>query len=155
MELPSRCPICNFPFSEAKESGFIPPAECPYAGAAYPELCSLHDKIYFGRWRKMDADAHDIVRGYRKIVHLLSAVGRAAAEEKDERAVHYLKQAGDVLARTSPEDDPYGAVKFLDRALSYAHHAINELIRRRGGRPHNPSDYEMHYDVVPPFTEGP
>jgi hypothetical protein len=135
--LPLRCPVCNFAFADARDSGFVAPVQCPYAGAPYPEICSLHDKIYFGKWRKMDAGSLDVLRAYRKIVHLLSAVGRIVSEEKDEPARRHLKQAGEML----------------DRALSYAHHAINELILRRGGRPHLPSDYEAHYDVVLPFKE--
>lgn len=153
MDLPLRCPVCNFAFAEVRDSGFIPPVQCPYGGAPYPEICSLHDKIYFGKWRKMDADSLDVLRAYRKIVHLLSAVGRTIAEEKDEQARRHLRRAGDVLARAFPEGDPFEAVKFMDQALSFAHHAINDLIRRRGGRPHLPSDYEVHYDVVLPFKE--
>jgi hypothetical protein len=153
VDLPLRCPVCNFPFAEVRDSGFIPPVRCPYENTSHPELCSLHDKIYFGKWRKMDADPIDILRAYRKIVHLLSAVGRVAAGEKNPQARLHLKKAGDVLTRAFPEGDPFGAVKFMDQALSYAHHAINDLINHRAGRPHDPAAYEVHYDVILPFKE--
>jgi hypothetical protein len=153
MELPSRCPVCNFAFSEARDSGFIPPARCPYENTSHPELCSLHDKIYFGKWRKMDADSLDIRRAYGKIVHLLAAVGRAVAGEKIDQARLHLKKAGDILTRAYPEEDPYEAVKFMDQALSHAHMAINDLINHRGGRLHVSAEYEVHYDVILPFKE--
>ena len=138
VDLPSRCPVCNFQFSEARDSRFVPPKQCPYAATPYPELCSLHDKIYFSHWRRMDAGSLDVRRAYGKIVHLLSAIGRIAAEDHCEQARRHLREAADVLSRSSPGEDPFHAVKFMDQALSYAHHAINGLILGRGGRPHDP-----------------
>jgi hypothetical protein len=51
------------------------------------------------------------------------------------------------------EEEPYSSVKHMDQALSYIHHAINDLLREKKGKLHSPADYENHYDVILPFKE--
>jgi len=66
---------------EDKDAGFKIPPQCPYLNASYPELCSLHDKLYFGKWRKMVAVPGDIKRAYAKLRQLLSKVEEVVQEE--------------------------------------------------------------------------
>jgi hypothetical protein len=39
------------------------------------------------------------------------------------------------------------------QALSYIHHAINDLLQEKQAKLHPPADYEKHHEVVLPFKE--
>ena len=120
MERPFRCPACKFVFStgpmEYRNSGFTAPPECPYSTTSYPELCSLHDKIYFGKWRKMDAEASDVRRAYERIARLLSMIKETAAHEEARGARVNIDKSYAELAMAVPEEEPFESVKYMDRA---------------------------------------
>src|SRR4030066_534081 len=153
MERPYRCPVCNPPLEEDKDSGFKIPPQCPYLGTAYPELCSLHDKLYFGKGRKMEPDPNDIKRAFAKLGRLLSKRKEVVEKENLEPARQNLMKAGEAFAMADADEDPYSSVKFMDQSLSYIHHAINDLLHEKQAKLHSPADYERHYDVILPFKE--
>lgn len=153
MERPYRCPVCNAPLEEDKDAGFKIPPQCPYLGTAYPELCALHDKLYFGKWRKMEAGPSDIKRGYAKLGRLLAMVKDVVERENVEAARQDIRKAGEALAMANADQEPYSSIKFMDQALSYIHHAINDLLHQKQAKLHSPADYETHYDVILPFKE--
>ena len=153
MERPYRCPVCNTPLEEDKDSGFKIPPQCPYLNTAYPVLCSLHVKLYFGKWRKMDADPNDIKRAFAKLGRLLSKMKEVVEKETLEPARQNLKKAGEAIAMADADEDPYSSIKYMDQALSYIHHAINDLLHEKQAKLHSPADYERHYDVILPFKE--
>jgi len=92
---PYRCPVCNTLMEEDKDAGFKIPPQCPYRNALYPELCSLHDKLYFGKWRKMEAHPADIERAYAKLGQLLSRVQAVIREENIPQARQDVLSAAD------------------------------------------------------------
>ena len=153
MEHPFRCPVCNTLLEEDKDAGFKIPPQCPYLNTLYPELCSLHDKLYFGKWRKMVAVPNDIKRAYSKLGRLMSKVEEVVRKENIMQAKQDIRKACDALAMANPDEEPYASVKNMDQALSYIHHAINDLLKEKQAKLHSPADYEMHYDVVLPFKE--
>ncbi|HBX43478.1 MAG TPA: hypothetical protein DEH27_06650 [Deltaproteobacteria bacterium] len=145
--------MCNAPLEEDKDAGFKIPPECPYLDTAYPELCALHDKIYFGRWRKMEADPNDIKRGYVKLGRLLAMMKEVVGRENVEPAREDIQKAEDAFAMANADQEPYSSIKFMDQALSYIHHALNDLLHEKRAKLHSPADYERHYDVILPFKE--
>ncbi len=153
MTKPFRCPVCRTPLVEDVDAGFKIPPECPYRYTSYPELCARHDKLYFGKWRKMEADPNDIKRAYGKLAELLAEMSRIIEAEDVEAARRDLANAEEAFARANAADDPYASVRHMDQALSYVHHAIDDLLKAREAKPHSPSDYERHYDVILPFKE--
>ena len=170
MGKPFRCPVCHTPLVEDVDAGFKIPSQCPYENTAYPELSALHDKIYFGKWRKMDADPNDIKRAYAKIAHLLSRMDDVIGIEKVEPARRNFEKADEALSKADAGGDPYSSIKHMDQTLSYilldslrlkttvkkninVHHALNDLLHAKKAKPHFPSDYERHYDVILPFKE--
>ena len=153
MERPYRCPVCNAPLEEDKDAGFKIPPQCPYLDTAYPELCALHDKIYYGKWRKMEADPNDIRRGYAKLGRLLSMMKEVVGRENVEPGRQDIRKAGEAFAMANANEEPYSSVKFMDQALSYIHHVINDLLQGKQKKLHSPADYERHYDVILPFKE--
>ena len=153
MENLFRCPVCNTIMEEDKDAGFKIPPQCPYLDTFYPELCSLHDKLYFGKWRKMVAVPTDIKRAYAKLDRLFHKVQEVVLKENILQAGQDLRKAFDILTAANPEEEPYASVQHMDQALSYIHHAINDLLKEKQAKLHSPADYEMHYDVVLPFKE--
>ena len=153
MERPYRCPVCNAPLEEDKDAGFKIPPQCPYVGTVYPELCALHDKLYFGKWRKMEAGPNDIKRAYTKLGRLLAMMKEVVGRENVEPARRDIRKAEDAYAMANANEEPYSSVKFMDQALSYIHHVINDLLQGKQKKLHSPADYERHYDVILPFKE--
>jgi hypothetical protein len=153
MERPYRCPVCNAPLEEDRDAGFKIPPQCPYVGTVYPELCALHDKLYFGKWRKMEVDQNDIRRGHAKLGRLLAMMKAVVERENVGPARQDIRKAAEAFAMANPGEDPYSSVKFMDQALSYIHHAINDLLQEKKAKLHSPADYERHYDVILPFKE--
>jgi len=153
MENPFRCPVCNTLLEEDRDAGFKIPPKCPYLNTLYPEMCSLHDKLYFGKWRKMEANPNEIKRAYTKLGQLLSRVKAVIREENILQGGQDVRKASDALSMANPEEEPYASVMHMDQALSYIHHAINDLLQEKQAKLHSPADYEMHYDVVLPFKE--
>jgi hypothetical protein len=153
MERPYRCPVCNAPLEEDKDAGFRIPPQCPYLETEYPELCALHDKLYFGKWRKMEADPIDIKKGYVKLERLLSMMKEVVGREHVESARKDIRKAEDALAMANTNEEPYSSIRYMDQALSYIHHALNDLLQEKRAKLHSPADYERHYDVVLPFKE--
>ncbi len=153
MGKPARCPVCNAPMIEDRDSCFKPPPECPYKNISYPELCSLHDKIYFGKWRKMSATPYEVRRAKRKIERLIFKVNEVSSCVDVEQARANIRKALESLEYANVKVDPFEAVKYMDRALSFVHHAVNDFLHTRGEKGHNPADYEQFYDIILPFKE--
>lgn len=153
MEKVPLCPVCNTPLVEDRDACFTPPSECPYQGTSYPELCSLHDRLYFGTWRKMTATVYEIKRARMKLRRLIAKVKDVAWEVDFQPAKVNVKKAYDAFEKIEPGDDPFASLKFMDHALSYAHHAINDLLHEKGEKSHSPSDFERYYDIILPFKE--
>jgi hypothetical protein len=153
MERPYRCPVCNAPLEEDKDAGFKIPPQCPYVGTVYPEFCALHDKLYFGKWRKMEAGPNDIKRAYAKLGRLLAMMKEVVGRENVEPARRDIRKAEDAYAMADVDEDPYSSIKDMDQALSYIHHALNDLLQEKRAKLHSPADYERHYDVILPFKE--
>jgi hypothetical protein len=101
----------------------------------------------------MEANPSEIKRAYGKLGQLLSLVKEAARKEKIPQAGQDAGKASDALSVANPEEEPYASVMHMDQALSYIHHAINDLLQEKQAKLHSPADYEMHYDVVLPFKE--
>ena len=95
----------------------------------------------------------DIKRAYSKLGQLLPKVEEIVRKENSMQARLDVRKACDALAKANPDDEPYVSVQHMDQALSYIHHAINDLLQEKQAKLHSPADYEMHYDVVLPFKE--
>lgn len=65
-----------------------------------------------------------------------------------------MEKAQDAFARANPEVSPSDPTVALDRALSYAHRALNALLRQYRMPIHDPSPFAPFYDVTDvPFRE--
>ena len=152
-----QCPLCGAalrggPWGGGSRLRGTP--ECPYDGLAYAALRAEHDAIYFGPWRRIDANPAEIRRGYHQIARHLDAVGAELAGRFHSSSSRDLDDALVALHAADPREDARDALRFMDNALSYAHRAIDDLLREKGLPPHQPMNFEEWYDVVEvPFRE--
>ncbi len=147
------CPVCGSEFEHRLRTSAGEKA-CPYEGAEYARLRAMHDRIYFGRWRKMEAGQTDIVRAYRQIGKHLNEIGRVLEELDLPAARRDLLKAVEAYRMGDPREDSQEALRFMDHALSYAHRVIDDLLHEKGLPPHAPMDFAEWYDVVEvPFRE--
>ncbi len=148
------CPACGHDLSSHSrwsDSGKIP---CPYEGLAYSSLRAGHDRIYFGAWRKMDADQSEIIRAYHAIGRHLRAIEQALQDKDLPAARRDLAKAVDMYHSGDPREDSRDALRFMDHALSYAHRVIDDLLHELGLPSHAPMDFAEWYDVVEvPFRD--
>ena len=127
---------------------------CPYDGLACSELRAGHDRIYFGRWRKMDASSIDIRRAYHQIGRHLSAIGRFLGERDLPAARRDLALALEAFQTGDPREESPDQLRFMDHALSYAHRVIDDLLHEEGLPPHDPMSFAEWYDAAEvPFKE--
>lgn len=127
---------------------------CPYEELAYAELRSGHDRIYFGPWRSMNATSNDIRRAYHQLGRHLSAIGQALGRKDLPAARRDLERAIQVFEAEDPRDESPELLRQMDRALSYAHRTIDDLLHEKGLPPHTPMEFAEWYDAVEvPFRD--
>jgi len=127
---------------------------CPYRGRGYPELRAAHDRIYFGKWRKMDATIADSRRAYNQIGRHLKAIGRVLETRDLPAAKRDLGKAVEAYHAGDPAGESPDALRYMDHALSYAHTVIDDLLHEEGQPPHDPMEFSKWYDAVEvPFKE--
>jgi hypothetical protein len=127
---------------------------CPYQGVPYTGLRAGHDQIYFGRWRRMDATSIDLRKAYPQLERLLREIAVALEKEDIPAARLDLGKAFEALYTADPGEEGQEALRYLDRALSYAHRVIGDLLHEKGLPPHSPADFVEWYDAGEvPFRE--
>ena len=99
------------PHGRRQGRGIEDPAAVPLSECLISRPCSLHDKLYFGKWRKMDANPNEIKRAYAKLGQLLPKVEEISRKENSMQARLDVRKACDALAMANPEDEPYASVK--------------------------------------------
>lgn len=141
--------LCN----RRAEEIAAPPSQ-PYRGLLYAHLQEGHDRLYYGPWRSLSASARDLQRAHHQLGAYLDALEREVARIGSANAKQYLEKALAAHLRADPRMYPDVAILNLDHALSYAHHALNCLLRSQGTPEHDPATFEPYYDVVDlPFRE--
>jgi hypothetical protein len=127
---------------------------CPYDGLPYADLRAGHDAIYFGSWRGVDASPFDIQRAYRRLGRHLDAIRETLAGRNLPAASDDLALADQAHRAADPKTESQEALRLMDNALSYAHRAIDDLLREAGAPPHRPMDFAEWYDPAQvPFQD--
>ena len=151
------CPHCGAELWAGPPRGGSCPGRtpgCPYDGLAYAALRAGHDAIYFGAWRRMDANDLEIRRGYHGIGRNLDAIGRELAGHDLPAAARDLNEAIKAHRAADPRGEAPDALRLMDNALSYSHRAIDDLLHEKGLPAHQPMDFSEWYDVAEvPFRD--
>ncbi|MFQ5848593.1 MAG: DUF6306 domain-containing protein [Candidatus Methylomirabilales bacterium] len=126
----------------------------PYRGLPFAHLMEAHDRLYYGAWRGPSATVRDFQRAYRQVDRYLAALAHEIERSRSAEGREHLKKAEDALARADPDMGEATAIRGLDNALSYAHHALNALLRQYRMPIHDSAAFGSFYDVAEvPFRE--
>lgn len=127
---------------------------CPYDGLPHAGLRAGHDRIYFGRWRKIEATPGDIRRAYNQIERHLNDIDRVLKGKDLPAARRDLLKAYEALHLGDPREEGAEVLRFMDHALSYAHRVVDDLLHEEGLPPHDPMAFSAWYDVAEvPFRD--
>ena len=130
------------------------PPSPPYRGLLYAHLQEAHDRLYYGPWRSSAASVRDLRRAHHQLGSYLDALEREVSKSGSAQAKKYLEKAQGAYLRADPRSYQDTAMLSLDNTLSYAHHALNCLLRRQGSPDHDALAFEPYYDIVDiPFRE--
>lgn len=153
----STCPSCGVDHVyDSQEATKGPDGKelCPYRGRVYAELRAAHDRIYFGKWRKMDATTTDIRRAYNQIGRHLKAIGDVLRTKDLPAAKRDFGKAIEAFRAGDPKGELPDSLRFMDHALSYAHMVIDDLLHEEGLPSHDPMEFSRWYNAVEvPFKE--
>jgi hypothetical protein len=128
----------------------------PYRGLPFAHLCEAHDRLYYGAWRSPAATGRDFERAYRQIGRYLDSLAQEIERSRGAEAKKALEKAQGAFAPVAPDLSASDATLRLDNALSYAHRALNALLRQYRMSIHDPGGFAGFYDVVSvPFREVP
>ena len=126
----------------------------PYRGLPFAHLREVHDRLYYGAWRSPAATERDFQRAYRQISRHIDALSVEIGRSRLAEGMKSLEKAREAFAGADPEISTSGAVAHLDNALSYAHKALNALLRQYRMPTHDPGAFGGFYDVTEvPFRE--
>jgi hypothetical protein len=126
----------------------------PYRGLPFAHLCETHDRLYYGGWRSPVAMPSDFRRAYRQIGRCLDALAQECERSRSAEGKRFLEKAQAAFGRAAPDVSTSDATLSLDHALSYAHNALNALLRQYRMPTHDPGPFGGFYDVVSvPFRE--
>ena len=102
-----------------------------------------------GPWRGPEATERDHRRAYFQLGRYLGVLAEEVQRARSIEARSYLAKARRAYAKADPEASGEGGeLRSLDNALSYAHSALNALLRHYRAPNHDPRDFESFYDVV-------
>ncbi len=124
------------------------PPSPPYRDLEFAPLREAHDRLYYGPWRSPEATDRDQRRAYFQLGRYLGALADEVQRARSIEARSYLGRARAAYAKADPETGGEGALRSLDNALSYAHTALNALLRHSRAPIHDPRDFESFYDIV-------
>lgn len=154
------------------------PPSPPYRGLPFASLLETHDRLYYGSWRTAAAaddeeippqpglhfapggwrgpaaTERDYQRAYVQLGRYLRSLADEVQRSRSLQARRSLTKARRAYAKADPQVHGQEAIRNLDAALSYAHSALNGLLRQARVPHHDPAEFERHYDVAGvPFRE--
>jgi hypothetical protein len=124
------------------------PPSPPYRELPFAQLREAHDRLYYGAWRTPTATLQDYQRGYYQLGRYLDMLAEEVQRARSVEARRALARARTAHAKADPEVDRGDVIRSLDNSLSYAHSALNALLRQYRAPSHDPHDFESLYDVV-------
>jgi hypothetical protein len=130
------------------------PPSLPYRDLSFASLRESHDRLYYGPWRSPEATDRDRQRAYFQLGRYLGVLAEEVQRARSVEARSYLAKARAAYTKADPEAYGGEALRSLDNALSYAHTALNALLRQYRAPIHDPRDFEAFYDIVAvPFQD--
>lgn len=130
------------------------PPSPPYRPLPLARLREAHDRLYFGRWRTPGATERDLARTYAQLGRYLATLAEEVQRSRSLEARRALGKARRAYVKADPQGHGGETIRHLDNALSFAHSALNGLLRQARVAPHHPDEFASFYDVAAvPFRD--
>jgi hypothetical protein len=114
------------------------PPSPPYRDLPFAPLREAHDRLYYGPWRTPTATTHDYRRGHSQLGRYLDVLADEVQRARSVEARRALARARAAYAKADPAVDA-GRGDSQPDALSYAHTALNALLRQYRAPPTIPA----------------
>lgn len=120
----------------------------PYRDLSFAGLREAHDRLYYGLWRRAAATDRDVQRACFQLGRYLGVLAQEVHRARSLEARSYLAKARAAYATADPRVYGNAALLSLDKALSYAHSALNSLLFQYRAPCHDGRAFEACYEVV-------
>jgi hypothetical protein len=119
----------------------------PYTELLFGRIREIHDRVYFGRWRREDATENDLQETRRQLAQFIDHLVRETGCNPPPDQRDYLDKT---LAAYKGVQTRQGSELLLaiNNVLSYGHRLLNFLLRARGESNHVSRDFAKYHESV-------
>ena len=119
----------------------------PYTELLFGRIREIHDRVYFGRWRREDATENDLQVTRRQLAEFVDLLVRETGNNPSSDQRDYLDRTltafKDVQTRQGSE-----LLLAINNVLSYGHRLLNFLLRARGEPNHVSRDFAKYHESL-------
>ena len=119
----------------------------PYTELLFGRIREVHDRVYFGRWRREDATENDLQVTRRQIAEFVDLLVRETESNPPPDQHDYLDKTlaafKDVQTRQGSE-----LLLAINNVLSYGHRLLNFLLRAKGEPNHVSRDFAKYHESL-------
>jgi hypothetical protein len=117
----------------------------PYTELLFGRLREIHDRVYFGRWRREDATENDLQMTRRQLAEFVDLLVREAGNTPPPDQRDYLNKTLGAFRDTQTLQGSE-LLLALNNTLSYGHRLLNFLLRVRGEPNHVSRDFAKYHE---------
>jgi len=117
----------------------------PYTELLFGRIREIHDRVYFGRWRREDATENDLQGATRQLAEFVDLLVREAGSNPPPDQRDYLDKTLGAFRDTQTLRGSE-LLLALNNTLSYGHRLLNFLLRARGEPNHVSRDFAMYHE---------
>jgi hypothetical protein len=115
----------------------------PYSELLFGRIREIHDRVYFGRWRREDATENDLQAARRQLAEFVNLLVREAGSTPPLDQGDYLDKTLGAF-RDAQTFQGSELLLALNNTLSYGHRLLNFLLRARGEPNHVSRDFAKY-----------
>jgi hypothetical protein len=117
----------------------------PYTELLFGRIREIHDRVYFGRWRREDATEDDLQGAKRQLAEFVDLLVRETGSTPPPDQRDYLDKALGAF-RDAQTFQGSELLLALNNTLSYGHRLLNFLLRARGEANHVSRDFAKYHE---------
>jgi len=117
----------------------------PYTQLLFGRIREIHDRVYFGRWRREDSTENDLQGATRQLAEFVNLLVREAGSNPPLDQRDYLDKTLGAF-RDAQTLQGSELLLALNNTLSYGHRLLNFLLRDRGEPNHVSRDFAKYHE---------
>ncbi len=117
----------------------------PYTALPFGRIREIHDRVYFGRWRRDDATDIDLQLARRQLAEFVDLLVRETGSSPPLDQRDYLEKTLGAF-RDAQTFQGSELLLALNNTLSYGHRLLNFLLRARGEPNHVSRDFAKYHE---------